>query len=143
MEAEQFDAIARARSGGLPRRGVLARFLSGLIPALSIALVDDAQAKKRKNNKKNKGNGLNCGAGTVQCGNQCLGPCPGTQVLDPVACTCCVPNDTGCPAPPGACCSGTCQPGGAGPICVGRGNGAQCQFNAQCASGKCNDVCVS
>jgi hypothetical protein len=148
MEADQFDSIARARSAGLPRRGMIAGILSGVIPALSGMRAIDGEAKGRKKKRKrdNKRDQctpqITCGARTVQCGNQCLGPCPAGQPLDPIACTCCVANGTGCSDQTGPCCSGICAPGGAGNACVGRDDGATCQFGAQCKSGTCNGVCT-
>lgn len=64
----------------------------------------------------------------------------GIAVRNPLTCSCCrtsgfFPSACDVPYP---CCSGACVSTGGGSICVGRGDGDDCSFDAQCDSGDCD-----
>ena len=88
-----------------------------------------------------------CRDGVCTCqGNECLGICrpactPERATRNPRTCECCVKNEqeSGCGGNSCACCcSGQCA--GAPRACIGRQWGMECEFNAQCASGRCELV---
>jgi hypothetical protein len=84
--------------------------------------------------------GGQCACLAVECNGACVAACGAGQARDPRACSCCLVNGSiGCDPDPTAtpCCSGYCLSGPPGSICVGRGDSALCDFDAQCASGEC------
>ena len=89
-----------------------------------------------------------CRDGVCTCeGNTCGGVCraacaPVRETRHPVTCACCVKNGEDPPCSGCGCCwSGVCnEPDEV--VCVGRGAGSDCTFDAQCASGDCHPVSV-
>ena len=88
-----------------------------------------------------------CQDGLCTClGTVCKGVCgptcdPTRSTQNPASCACCLNNGIQSLCPGGdcaCCCSGLCD--GIPRVCIGRPNGALCEFPAQCASGACDLV---
>jgi hypothetical protein len=100
MDAERFDAVARALTDSTSRRTALGLSLGGLLGGVGLLGIE-AKRKKRKKKKKCKG-------GTKKCGKRCIAAdgcctdaeCVGGATCQSNACVCptecCV--DADCPA---------------------------------------------
>ncbi len=77
-----------------------------------------------------------CGPGKELCQGVCVGTCTSIEIRKPGTCDCCCTNGFMCDERDTPCCSGIRNAGG---NCTGRSSGALCSFDAQCASGECQD----
>jgi hypothetical protein len=121
----RFDDLLRSFAAGLSRRATLVALASGIFGAGSRALLDDAEARrKRKRKKKRK----KCKGGTKKCGKKCI---PSTSCCTSADCGAngsCVGNACDCNSGFKAC-NGTCIP--VDDCCGG------CPGDTVCSSGEC------
>jgi hypothetical protein len=159
MDAARFDTLVRSLARHTSRRAVLAGLGGGLAALLTLAGLDDAIAKKGKNNKKKpKLNEFGCvnvggkcrGKDSLCCSGICDGQKPKKGKKDKSKCV--AHNVLDCPSGADECqgesvACGTTLPGtcfqttGRDSYCAFIGSCKPCQKDADCGVGRACAVC--
>jgi hypothetical protein len=119
MTKRRFDDLLRLFASGRSRRATLAALASGAFGASSLALVDDADAKRKRRRKKKR---KKCKGDAKKCGKKCI-----------AATACCSSSDCG----NGACVGNTCSCNSGFKKC----NGACIPLNDCCGACPGDTVC--
>jgi hypothetical protein len=124
MYDQRFDDLLRSFASGRSRRATLAALAGGVVGAGSLALLDDAEARKKRKRKKKK----KCKGGKKKCGKKCISASGCCSSSDCGANGTCVGNACGCNSGFKRC-NGACIPQN---DCCGA-----CPGDTVCENGEC------